>query len=54
MGQVLPIIYVNYLTEGIASNFKAFVVDYKLFLQYPRNHVGTIVDNVAQLQKDLN
>ena len=54
LGPILFLIYVNAITEGISSGFKASADDYKIYLHYPRDRVLSITDNVARLQADLN
>ena len=34
LGPVLFLVYVNYLTQGLVSQFGAFADDYKIYLQY--------------------
>ena len=42
LGNVLCLVYVNFLTEGLVSNFGAFADDFKIFLHYNRKSFNNV------------
>jgi hypothetical protein len=53
LGPVLFLIYVNHITDGVLSSFKAFADDYKLYLRYKRVRESAVA-GVSRLQADLD
>jgi hypothetical protein len=53
LGPVLFLVYVNHVTGGVLSSFKAFADDYKLYLRYKRDRVSAL-SGVSALQRDLD
>ena len=51
LGPVLFLVYVNYLTEGLISNYGAFADDYKIYFHYDRD-AGE--EGKPALQRDLD
>ena len=51
LGQILFLVYINFLTNGIDSKYGAFADDYKIYLQY---HRANSMEGMNVLQGDLN
>ena len=54
LGPLLFLIYINHVSSGISSCFKAFADDYKLYLKFSGGNRCEVVQSVSQLQVDLN
>ena len=51
LGPILFLVFVNFLTHGLTSNYGAFADNYKIYLHYQH---GAELDGIAALQNDLN
>ena len=54
LGPILFLIYANFITKDVRSEWKAFADDYKVCVSYPRNATVCDVNPAQALQRDLN
>ena len=54
LGPILFLIYANFITKNVNSDWKAFADDYKVCIFYPRSSPSQSVNVVRALQRDLD
>ena len=54
LGPILFLVYVNYITKNVRSQWKAFADDYKVYVCYPRGEHSNSGDERQALQRDID
>jgi hypothetical protein len=54
LGPILFLVYINSVTSGVVSSFKAFADDYKLYLRFPCRDTSAILQGMDTLQGDID